>query len=205
MDAAGRCLEATGFTFLFAPQYHPAMKAIAPVRSALGIRTIFNLLGPLTNPADPPFYVIGAFSAPAAALMADTLSGLPIQRALVVHGEPGWDEPTPVGAFELFDVRPGSVIRYVRDPADYGLPRCTAESLRGGDAAENADALRAVFEGRDRGAHRDALLLGAALALEVIGQVESPMAGVQCAAQAIDDGRALSLLRALASFGGGAA
>ena len=145
------CLEDTGFTFLFAPHYHPAMKAIAPVRAALGVRTVFNLLGPLVNPAAPPYQLTGAYSAPAAKLMADALSGLPIRRAFVVHGEPGWDEPTPVGAFLLYDVRPGQVTCTTRSAADFGLPSCAAEELRGGDAAYNAAALRAVFAGEDQG------------------------------------------------------
>ena len=89
---AGACLAATGFTFLFAPHYHPSMKEIAPVRRALGVRTVFNLLGPLTNPAAPPFGLIGAYSDDAARLMAETLAGMPIERVFVVHGEPGWDE-----------------------------------------------------------------------------------------------------------------
>src|SRR5512143_3468878 len=162
--AAGDCLAATGFTFLFAPHYHPAMKQVAPVRKALGVRTVFNLLGPLTNPSEPPYGLIGAYSSESAALMAETLAGMPIQRVFVVHGEPAWDEPTPVGTFELYDVRPGRYSRTVRDPQDVGLMRCTPQSLAGGDAVHNADGLRAVFEGRDRGAHRDAIVLNAALA-----------------------------------------
>ena len=97
--AARALLDATNFTFLFAPNFHPAMKAIAPVRRALGVRTVFNILGPLTNPAAPPFAMIGAFDLPTARLLADTLAGMPIQRCFVVHGEPGWDEATPVGPF----------------------------------------------------------------------------------------------------------
>ena len=96
--AAAECLEATGFTFLFAPYYHPAMKAIAPIRGAMGVRTVFNLLGPLANPASPPYQLIGAFSEEAAQLMAATLAGMEIERAFVVHGEPGWDEATPAGS-----------------------------------------------------------------------------------------------------------
>ena len=91
-----QCVRDCGFTFLFAPFFHPAMKAIAPVRGAMGVRTVFNILGPLTNPAKPPFHVIGAFDLPTARLMADTLVGMDIERAFVIHGEPGWDEATPV-------------------------------------------------------------------------------------------------------------
>jgi len=199
--AAGECLAATGFTFLFAPHYHPAMKEIAPVRRALGVRTVFNLLGPLTNPAEPPFSLIGAYSAESAKLMAETLAGMPVERVFVIHGEPGWDEATPVGPYELYDVRPGRVTREVRDARDVGLRRCSPADLAGGDAAHNARELRAVFAGQDRGAHRDALVLNAALALEVTGAVPSAAAGVAAAAAAIDRGDAAGLLERLAVFG----
>jgi anthranilate phosphoribosyltransferase len=128
------CLAATNFTFLFAPAFHPAMKAIMPVRGALAVRTVFNLLGPLVNPAAPPFQLIGAFSKDTARLMADTLAGMPIERAFVVHGEPGWDEATPVGEFVLYDTQRGSVKETVRTPEQYGLKRCKPEELTGGDA-----------------------------------------------------------------------
>ncbi|RPI15504.1 MAG: anthranilate phosphoribosyltransferase [Lysobacterales bacterium] len=199
--AAGECLAATGFTFLFAPHYHPAMKEVAPVRRALGVRTVFNLLGPLTNPAAPPYGLIGAYSSDAARLMAETLAGLPIERVFVIHGDPGWDEATPVGPFELYDVAPGRVRREFRDPRDLGIARCTAADLAGGDADHNAVGLRAVFEGRDRGPHRDAIVLNAALALEVTGTVPDAADGVHAASDAIDRGDAARLLQRLAAFG----
>jgi anthranilate phosphoribosyltransferase len=199
--AAGHCLAASGFTFLFAPHYHPAMKAIAPVRRALGVRTIFNILGPLSNPAEPPFHVIGAFSLATAHLMAEALAGMNIRRAFVIHGCDGWDEPTPVGPFDLLEVQDGRVRQERRSPADFGLASCAAADLAGSDAAANAAALRAVLEGRDRGAHRDALLLGAALALEVSGAEASPRLAVARAAAAIDSGAARKLLESLAHFG----
>lgn len=184
------CLQATQFTFLFAPAYHPAMKAIMPVRGALAVRTVFNMLGPLTNPAEPPFNLIGAWSVAAARLMADALSGMELERAFVVHGEPGWDEATPVGEFTLFDVTPGRVVEVVRTPEDYGLARCAPEDLAGGDAAHNAKELQRVFSGEDRGAHRDALLMGTSLLLEVQGSARDAKQGVEMAAAAIDDGDA---------------
>ena len=199
--ASGECLAATGFTFLFAPHYHPAMKEVAPVRRALGVRTVFNLLGPLTNPAEPPFSLIGAYSVEAAKLMADTLAGMAIERVFVIHGEPGWDEATPVGPFELYDVRPGSVHHEVRDAATLGMARCTPQQLAGGDATHNAAGLRAVFEGRDRGAHRDAIVLNTALALEVTGAVPTAADGVRAAKESIDRGDAARLLQRLAEFG----
>jgi anthranilate phosphoribosyltransferase len=191
-------LAACNFTFLFAPHYHQATKAMGAVRSALGVRTIFNILGPLTNPAQPPFHVIGAFSLEVADLMARTLAGMPIERAFVVHGAQGWDEPTPVGPFTVFDVRPGRIEQQVRTPEDYGLQRCDPAQLAGGDPRHNARALRAVLAGEDRGAHRDCLLLGAALALEVVGQASRPREAVERAAVAIDGGAAAAVLEVLA-------
>jgi anthranilate phosphoribosyltransferase len=201
--AAGACLAATKFTFLFAPHYHPAMKAVGPVRQAMGVRTVFNILGPLTNPAAPLFQLTGAFNLPTAQLMAEALSGLPIERAFVVHGAEGWDEPTPLGPFTVLDVRPGEVKASIRSPSDYGLDLCGARDLAGGDAAANARALRAVLEGTDRGPHRDALLLGTALALEIVGRVDNPRDGVALARDAIDNGAARRTLAALAAFGSG--
>jgi len=197
-DAAAACLAATGFTFLFAPHYHPATARVAPIRAALGVRTVFNILGPLVNPAQPPLHLVGAFSLEVARLVADTFAGLPIERTFVVHGAAGWDEPTPVGPFTVFDVRQGSVQMSVRTPADYGLAACTPADLAGGDAVYNARALRAVLSGQDRGAHRDCLLLGTALALEVAGETRDPREGVARAAAAIDGGAARRLLDGLA-------
>ena len=197
--AAGACLERNGFTFLFAPHYHPAMKAIAPVRAALGVRTIFNLLGPLSNPAQAPYALIGAFSLDVARLMADTLAGMPIARMFVVCGDTGWDEPTPAAPFTLFDVRPGSVTPSRRIAADFGLPTCPADVLVGGDAAHNARRLEAVLRGAERGGHRDALVMGAALVCEVTGLAASGFEGARIAEAAIDDGRAARILDGIAA------
>jgi len=191
------CLEATGFTFLFAPAYHPAMKAVVPVRSALAVRTVFNMLGPLTNPAAPPFQLIGAWSQEAARLMAEALAGMPIERAFVVHGAPGWDEATPIGEFVLYDVRAGAVEESMRTPEDYGLARCMPEDLAGGDAENNARELQRVFSGEDKGAHRDALLMGTSLVLEVQGSARDAKEGVEIAAAAVDSGDAEKLLERL--------
>jgi anthranilate phosphoribosyltransferase len=188
------CLDAINFTFLFAPAYHPAMKAIMPVRNSLGVRTVFNMLGPLTNPAAPPFQLIGTFSKDAARLMAETLTGMPIERAFVVHGEPGWDEATPVGEFVLYDAQKGSVEESVRTPEQYGLSRCQPEDLTGGDAEHNANELRRVFANEDKGPHRDALLMGTSLVLEVVGMAGGAKEGVEMAASGIDNGAAAKLL-----------
>lgn len=200
-EDAAALFDRTGFTFLFAPVYHPAMKAVVPIRQAMGVRTVFNVLGPLTNPAMPPFAVIGAYAESVAELMAQALSGLDVQRAFVIHGDNGWDEATPVSDFTLFEVSPGSVVRHRRSPADYGLERCTAAELAGGDAAHNAAALLHVLSGGDHGAHRDALAMGVSLILEVSGQVANASEGVQRALQCIDDGTAMRYVESMRTPG----
>ncbi|HLW26016.1 MAG TPA: anthranilate phosphoribosyltransferase [Steroidobacteraceae bacterium] len=197
---AAECFAATGFTFLFAPYFHPAMKVLAPVRAALGVRTVFNLLGPLTNPAAPRFHLIGAYDAPTAELLAQTVAGMPIERAWVVHGAAGWDEATPIGPFLAFDVSGGQVRRLDIDPCELGLARCGAADLRGGDARDNRAALEAVFERADRGAHRDALLLQAGLALHIGGRAASIPEGLEIAAATLDSGRAAEWLEGLRRF-----
>jgi len=198
--AAVDCLEATGFTFLFAPHYHPAMKHIAPIRLALKIRTVFNILGPLVNPAEPPFHVIGAASDEIAALMAATLAEMPIERAFVIHGAAGWDEATPIGPFVCYDVRDGRVERGVRDPAAAGVAACTEQDLLGGSPEENAARLAAALRGDDTAAHRDALALGAGLALEVTGAADSFAAGVARARDALASGLGTAQLERIAAF-----
>jgi anthranilate phosphoribosyltransferase len=199
-NQAARCFEATGFTFLFAPYYHPAMKTIAPIRAALGIRTVFNLLGPLTNPAAPRFHLIGAFDAASAELMAGTLVGMEVERAWVVHGAAGWDEATPIGPFLAFDVTPGQIRRYDIDPREFGFATCESADLAGGDAEANLAALRAVFMGRDRGPHLATLLLQCGIALAIAGRAVSVAAGIDIARAAIDSGEAHDWLLRLKRF-----
>ncbi|MGH8141194.1 MAG: anthranilate phosphoribosyltransferase [Steroidobacteraceae bacterium] len=199
--AAVRCFAELGFTFLFAPYYHAATRNIAPVRAALGVRTVFNILGPLSNPAAPPFLVLGAYERSVAELMAQSLTGSGIERAFVIHGAEGWDEPTPIGPFCLFEVTSSGCRQQQRSPADYGLPLCRPDALAGADAQYNARELKRVLNAESRGAHRDALLLGAALALEVTGRESSPRAAVARAAQGIDSGAARELLSRLERFG----
>lgn len=197
---AARCFAATGFTFLFAPYFHPAMKALAPIRAALGIRTVFNLLGPLTNPAAPRFRLIGAYDAATAELMAGTLAGMDIERAWVVHGAAGWDEATPIGPFLAFDVTRNAIRRLEIDPRDFKLEPCRSSDLAGGDAAANFAALLAVFAGRDRGPHFAALALQCGLALFIAGRAASIQAGIGEARAAVESGRADEWLRRLRQF-----
>jgi anthranilate phosphoribosyltransferase len=135
-----------------------------------------------------------------AASMAETLSGLPLTRAFVIHGEAGWDEATPAGPFVCYDVRPGSVVRTVRDPLAAGIERCTLDDLRGGDAAHNAARLREALAGRDTPAHRDALVLNAALALEVTGTEPDARSAVAHGRRALASGAGSRLLDRIAAF-----
>ena len=196
-EKSGEVYAATGFTYLFAPVFHPSMKSVAPVRQSMGARTIFNLVGPLANPARTPYLVVGAFSDDSARMMAETLAGMDITRAFVVHGEPGWDEPTPVGPYLLFDVMPGEVRETTEDPADFGIARCLPSDLVGGDPGYNAEAIRRVFAG-EVGPHRDALVLGASLGLRVTGVAAEE--ALERAVGAIDDGAAQRLLGRLSTY-----
>jgi len=200
---AAQCFAATGFTFLFAPYFHPAMRALAPIRAALGIRTVFNLLGPLTNPAAPRFRLIGAYDAATAELMAGTLAGMDIERAWVVHGAAGWDEATPIGPFLAFDVTRDAIRRHEIDPREFKLAPCRSSDLAGGDAAANLAALLEVFAGRDRGAHFAALALQCGLALFIAGRATSIQMGIDMAQAAVDSGRADEWLRKLRQFATG--
>jgi anthranilate phosphoribosyltransferase len=197
---AAACFDALGFTFLFAPFFHPAMKALAPIRSALGVRTVFNLLGPLTNPAAPRFLLVGAFNAETAELMAGTLAGTAVERAWVVHGACGWDEATPIGPFLSFEIEGATVRRRELDPRDFGIERCQPTELAGGDAAHNLRALLAVFAGEDRGAHLSSLLLQTGMALLISGRVPTVEAGVARAREAVASGQAREWLQRLQEF-----
>jgi len=199
-QAAVRCLHETGFTFLFAPYFHPAMRDLAAVRTALGIRTIFNLLGPLTNPAAPRFQLIGAYDAAAAELIADSVAGMDGERAWIVHGAAGWDEATPIGPFLAFEVTRGHVQRLQVDPRDLGLEPCSAAALAGGDASANAAAFQDVLEGRDRGPHLAALTLQAGIALHIAGRAPSIDAGIGMARGAVETGAAFAWLTRLQRF-----
>jgi anthranilate phosphoribosyltransferase len=199
-NRAAECFVATGFTFLFAPYFHPAMKALAPIRAALGIRTVFNLLGPLTNPCAPRFLLVGACDAQSAELMAGTLAGTQIERAWVVHGACGWDEATPMGSFVAFDVTATQIRRLEINPEDVGIARCTAGDLTGGDAKENLKALIDVFEGRDQGPHLDTLVLQCGLALMIAGRAQSIAGGIALARAVVGSGKAQAWLQRLRAF-----
>jgi anthranilate phosphoribosyltransferase len=194
--AMGRVLSEAGIVFMFAPLLHPAMRHVGPVRRGLGVRTVMNLLGPLTNPAGARRQVVGVADEGLLDLIADALRELGHLRALVVHGAPGMDEVSPLGPTRVAELKGGVVERYVIDPAELGLDPADAEGLAGGEPADNAAVIEAVLAG-EGGAARTAVLLNAAAALLAAGHVESWPTGVAAAATVIDDGRAASSLEAL--------
>lgn len=199
--AAEAALERDGFVFLFAPHFHPALAALALLRRELGVRTIFNLLGPLVNPARPTHQLIGVASPVLAERLAQAARRLGLEHAFVVHGE-GFDEATPCGPFELHELRAGALATRRLAPEVFGLSRCRAEDLAGGDARENAARLVALFAGRERGPLRDAVCLNAALVLLLTEREREPHAALRRAAAALDDGRAERLLARLRGSGG---
>ena len=191
-DATKR-LEKIGFAFLFAPTFHPAAAAVAPARKALGVRTVFNILGPLVNPARPSHQLIGAYHPDVARRMAQALSGLGVKRAFCIHGDPGWDEATPAGEFLCVQVQGSEIDEAVLDPSDFGIERCRPEDLAGGDAQENLELCRRIFDGQ-RGPLFDAVALNAALVLLLTGRETDPRASFRVAAAALEDGRAKAYL-----------
>jgi anthranilate phosphoribosyltransferase len=193
-------IDELGFGFLFAPSHHPAMRHAAPVRKELATRTVFNVLGPLTNPAGARAQVVGVYSEPLVRTIAEVLAQLGARRAFVVHGAGGIDELSPVGPNLVAEVVDGSVQERTLDPeAELGIPRCTVEDLRGGTPAENAAALRHVFEGAD-GGRRNAILLNAAGAIAAAGHAADLREGLEIARETVDSGAAVERLEQLVSF-----
>jgi len=176
-DEARASLENVGFCFLFAPHYHPALKNVAAVRRSLGFPTVFNLVGPLCNPAGATRQVIGVFAAKYVDVVARALVDLGTEHTLVVHGDAGADEITPTGTAEMCEVRGETVTRHTLDPLALGIAPCTLADLRGGDAATNAATLRAVLSG-EHGPKADAVALNAGAALYVGGVADGIASGV---------------------------
>ncbi len=194
-----RSIDELGFGFMFAPAHHPAMRHAAPIRRELAARTIFNVLGPLTNPAGARAQVVGVYSPELVPTIAEVLATLGARRAFVVHGAGGIDELSPVGVNLVCEVVDGRVIRREIDPLTLGVPRCAPEELRGGSPAENADAIRAVFAGSN-GGKRQAILLNAAGAIAASGHAEDLREGLAVAREALDSGAAASRLDELIEF-----
>ena len=190
-----RALDRAGIAFLFAPAYHGAMRHVGPVRAEIGFRTVFNLLGPLSNPASAKRQVMGVYDPRLLEPLAQVLGRLGAERAWTVHGQ-GLDELTTTGETEVAEWRDGAVRRFTVTPEDAGLARADIADLRGGDAEENAAALRALLDGA-KGAYRDIVLLNAAAALVVADKAADLAEGAALAATVIDDGRAAKALAEL--------
>lgn len=196
-DTVETALREAGIGFMMAPMHHPAMKHVGPARAELGTRTIFNLLGPLTNPAGVSCQLTGAFDRAWIRPMAETLRDLGSTRAWLVHGSDGTDELTICGTSWVAELRDGAVSEREVHPEDFGLSPHPFEDIVGGTPAQNADALRALLGGAT-GAYRDAVLLNAAAALHVAGRCDDLRDGVAIAAQSIDSGAAAQALATLA-------
>jgi anthranilate phosphoribosyltransferase len=198
-ERIARSIDELGFGFMFAQAHHPAMKHAAPVRRELGTRTVFNVLGPLTNPARARAQVVGVYSASLVRPIAEALAQLGAERAFVVHGAGGIDELSPLGPSSVAEVVDGSVRERTIDPEELGIERCRIEELAGGTPDENADAIRRVFEG-EPGGRRSAILLNAAGAVAAAGHAEDLREGLELAREAIDSGAARARLDELIAF-----
>jgi anthranilate phosphoribosyltransferase len=198
-ERAAQCLREVGICFLYAPNLHPAMKQVQSVRRELRMRTMFNLLGPLTNPARASGQVVGVYSLDLVEKLAEALSMLGLRRALVVHGLDGLDEITITGTTRVAESREGSVRSYEVEPEEFGMKRAMLQEISGGDAAENAAIIRAVLGG-EKSPRRDVVLLNAAAALVAAGRTERIAEAIPIAATSIDSGVARRKLEALAAF-----
>ena len=195
-ETIAHCIQACGLGFMFAPAHHAAMRHVAKVRSELGIRTIFNLLGPLANPAATKYQVVGVFSEEWVEPIARVLGLLGVERAWVVHGADGLDELTTTDISHVAVLDGGKVATFRISPRNAGLPEAKPQDLIGGDAVENAAHIRAVLQG-NQGPLRDIVLLNAAAALLVAGKAATLREGVTLAAQSIDSSKAMAVLEAL--------
>ena len=198
-ERIAQSIDELGFGFLFAPTHHPAMKHAAPVRKELAARTVFNVLGPLTNPAGARAQVVGVYSPDLVRTLAEVLAALGARRAFVVHGAGGIDELSPVGSNLVCEVEDGGVRVREIDPADFGVKRCAPEELRGGSPEQNAAAIREVFAGAN-GGRRDAILLNAAGAIAAGGHADDLREGYELARWTVDSGAAAERLEALIAF-----
>jgi anthranilate phosphoribosyltransferase len=199
-DRIERSIDELGFGFLFAPTHHPGFRHAAPVRKELATRTVFNVLGPLTNPAGARAQVVGVYDPALVRTLAEVLARLGARRAFVVHGAFGIDELSPAGPNLVCEVVDGEVREREVDPQALGLARCAPEELRGGSPGQNAAVIRAVFSGEERGAKRDAILLNAAGAIAAGGHAEDLRDGLELARKTVDSGAAAERLEALVAF-----
>jgi anthranilate phosphoribosyltransferase len=192
-DQIGRCIDKIGIGFLFAPYLHPAMKNVAPVRKSLGFRTVFNILGPLTNPAFATHQMIGVFDPNITETLAMVAKKLGIKNAVVVHSMNGMDELTTASSNKVSIANNGTALSFQIHPRDFGFETCHSDDLRGGSAKRNATIMKSILSGK-KGSRRDTVLLNAGLALMVAGTVKSIKEGIKQASEGIDSGKALAKL-----------
>jgi anthranilate phosphoribosyltransferase len=199
-DQIARSIDELGFGFMFAPTHHPAMRHAAPVRRELATRTVFNVLGPLTNPAGARAQVVGVYAPELVRTLSEVLARLGARRAFVVHGAAGIDELSPAGPNLVGEVVDGDVRERAIDPLDLGVPRCDPAELVGGTPAENAARIRAIFEGAENGGARSAILLNAAGAIAAGGHAADLQEGLGYAREALESGAAAERLERLVAF-----
>lgn len=194
-----KCVETVGIGFMFAPHFNPAMKYVGPVRKELGIRTVFNILGPLSNPSRAKKMMIGVYLPSLTELIAGVLANLGVESGFVVSGDDNMDEITLTGETTVSEIRNGEIKTYKISPEQFGLKRCDISELQGGDGAANAEITKNILSGKEQGAKRDIVLLNAGAALYIGGRAESIEAGMKLAVSTIDSGKAVDTLNALAA------
>ena len=199
-QSPARCiqlLQEVGMCFFFAQKYHTSMKYVGAVRKELGFRTVFNILGPLTNPATPSMQLLGVYDDYLVAPLAQVLISLGVKRGMVVYGQDKLDEISMSAPTSVCEIKDGWFKAYTIAPEDFGLTRCTREDLRGGTPAENAQIVRAILSGTERGPRRDAVLLNAGASLYIGGKADSMKNGVALAGKLLDSGKVLETLEKL--------
>ena len=198
-ETAENCIESVGIGFLFAPKFHKAMKNVGPVRKELGIRTVFNILGPLLNPANANAQLLGVYDENIMEKVAEVLKMLGVKRAMVVHGNDGLDEISISGITKVVELNEGEIKKYEISPEKYGLPNHSTENILGGDSKENAEILNSVLDGAE-GAKLDITVLNAAAVLYICGIVKNITEGVALSKEAIKSGKAKAKLEEMISF-----
>ena len=196
-DVVEKCVEEVGIGFMFAPHFNPAMKYVGPVRKEMGIRTVFNILGPLANPSRAKAMVVGVYSPSLTEVIAGTMANLDVKRGFVVSGEDNMDDFTLTGSSTVSEIKDGKVETYEITPEQFGLKRCKIEDLQGGDGTVNAQITKDILSGKERGAKREIVLLNAGAALYIGGKAESIEEGIRIAGETIDSGKAMETLEAM--------
>ena len=182
---------------MFAPNFNPSMKYVGPVRKEMGIRTVFNILGPLSNPSRAKAMLIGVYSPKLTEVIAGAIMNLGVERGFVVSGEDNMDELTLTGKTTVSEIRDGNITTYTVTPEQFGLKRCKIDEIQGGDGKVNAKIAKDILSGKEQSAKRDIVLLNAGAALYIGGKVDSMKDGIVLAAQTIDSGKAMQKLEAL--------